>query len=107
MRELHPEPNYKFVVLDAIALGNVSDTLLKSIKIEVHSENITPDFRASLVKLLKSNKGNTPLSIILCDAKTGWKVELGSKKYRVRVNSDFIWSLREMGLEHHIEKAEL
>lgn len=102
-----PKPNYKFVVLDAIALGNVSDTLLKSIKIEVHSENITPDFRASLVKLLKSNKGNTPLSIILCDAKTGWKVELGSKKYRVRVNSDFIWSLREMGLEHHIEKAEL
>ena len=97
------KPNYKFVISDVIALGNVSETKLRSFKIEVNAEQITPAFRAELVKLLRANKGNTPLIILLCDAKTGWKIELASKKYHVRVNTEFIYSLKSMGLNYKNE----
>ncbi len=98
------KPNFKYSVTDVIALGNVTDTLLKGLKVEVRSEQLSAAFRARLVALLKANRGNTPLSIILIDRTTGWKVELGSKKYKVRVNSDFTYALKEMGLGYILDR---
>ncbi len=98
------KPNFKYSVTDVIALGNVTDTLLKGVKVEIRSEQLSAAFRARLVALLKANKGNTPLSIILIDRNTGWKVELGSKKYRVRVNSDFTYALKELGLGYILDR---
>ncbi len=101
------KPNYRFNVTEVIALGNVTEIFLKNIKIEIRSEQLSSVFRAQLVNLLKENKGATPLNIILVDKTKGWKVELGSKKYKVRVNSDFIYALSQMGLTYILEKANI
>ncbi len=106
-KDSNAKPIYKFVVKDVIALGNVTEKYLKAVKIEIRSEQLSEGFRDALVKLLKSNKGKTSVRVILRDKKSGWSVELTSKKYKVRVNSDFIYALSQMGLPYILEKTGL
>ena len=95
---------YKFMVGDIISLGNVTESLVKGVKIIIDSEIINPELRMQLVRHFKSSKGKTPVSVILSEKKSGWKVELVSKKFQVRVNSEFLDGIRSMGLDYIIDK---
>lgn len=94
---------YKLRVNEICLLGNITESLVKSLRVVVRSEVINPEFRKALVDLLKHSKGATPLVILLSDAKTGWQVPLTSKKFTVRVNIDLLNSLAALGLQYKVE----
>ena len=77
-------------------LGNVTDTFLKGFAINISTSMLTTEFREKLVKMIKSNKGNIPLSMFLHDPQTGWKIEFLSRKFKVAVTSSFLKELEDM-----------
>ena len=81
-------------------LGNVTSTLLKSFSISVTTPQLTEDFRKRLVKLLKENKGTTPLNMYLHDPQTKYSVEFFSKKFQVAITNDLIYGLRDLGISY-------
>ena len=65
---------------------------------------LSPEFRETLVKLIKQNKGTTPLTMFLHDPEKGWNIEFISRKYRVAVTEPFIGKLRELGIRYNVIK---
>ena len=99
-----PAPAYKVYVNDIVSLGNVTESLLKSVSIVVRTEQLNAGLRTELVKLLKANKGPTKLNVVIKDKATGFTVPLKSNKFSVRVNSDFLAELHNLGLVYQIDK---
>ena len=95
---------YTFKMKSISLLGNLATDRLASITLTVDTSRITPDFRKSLSKLLKSNQGKTPLMIYLHDKATGYNLEMRSKKYAVTVSESFIGSLSMLGIPYKIGK---
>ena len=93
---------YAFRVTDISMLGNVSDSMLSSITLNVMSAQVDPAFRKDLVRLLKEFKGTTPLLIYIIDPATGYKIEFKSKKYQVAVTTEFIAELGRLGLSYKL-----
>ncbi|MBE6233446.1 MAG: DNA polymerase III subunit alpha [Bacteroidales bacterium] len=87
---------YAFKVKRIMLLGNVTDTFLKGFAINISTSMLTTEFREKLVKMIKSNKGNIPLSMFLHDPQTGWKIEFLSRKFKVAVTSSFLKELEDM-----------
>ncbi len=85
-------------------LGTLSDDLIKSFEIGVDSSNLNPEFRKNLLALIKDNKGNIPFYIFLNDSETGYKLNFVSKKFGVKVTSDFIAQVERLGLVYRIHK---
>jgi hypothetical protein len=56
-------------------------------------------FRKELVDLVKANKGNTPLKMYLYDPGTKYNIEFHSTKFQVAVTSEFVSSLKLMGIK--------
>ena len=83
-------------------LGNVAGSMLKGFAINVTTPQLTGDFRKKLVKLLKENKGSTPLNMYLYDPKTKYKVEFFSKKFQIAVTNDFLYGLRDLGITYSV-----
>ena len=81
---------YNFKIRKISLLGNISEDMVKNFAINIDSVQLNEKFRADLVKLIKANPGNTHLSVFLFDAKTGYRVELQSKKFSVTVCADFL-----------------
>ena len=65
---------------------------------------LSQDFREKLVKMLKKNKGNIPLSMFLYDPEKGWNIEFLSRKFRVAVTAPFIEELQKMGIRYNVIK---
>ena len=95
---------YAFKIKKVLLLGNVAETFISGITVDIDTSLLSPEFRKELTGLLKASKGSVPLAIMLSDAKTGYKLELRSKKYAVTVNSELAGKLRLMGLNYTIQK---
>ena len=61
-------------------------------------------FRKELVKLLQSYKGEIPLKLYIVDPKLDYKIEFKSKKYKVRVCTEFIYDLDRLGIPYTISR---
>ena len=95
---------YNFKIRKISLLGNISEDMVKNFAINIDSVQLNEKFRADLVKLIKANPGNTHLSVFLFDAKTGYRVELQSKKFSVTVCADFLGGLEHLGISYNINK---
>ena len=95
---------YAFKVKKIMLLGNVTDTFVKGLSISITTSMLTTDFRERLVKLIKKNKGNVPLSLFLYDPEKKWNIEFLSHKFRVAVTADLINELESAGIKYSISK---
>ena len=78
--------------------------MISEFGIEVPAHVITPDFRKNLVHVLKSSKGNIPVSIYVDDPETKYAVEFISKKFQISVTADFIADVRDLGLRFKVSR---
>ena len=95
---------YAFKPKNMMLLGNVADTYVKGFAINVSTPMLTPEFREKLVKLLKKNKGNVPLTMYLYDPVKKWNIEFLSHKFKVQVTLPFIEDLKELGITYSVVK---
>ena len=95
---------YGFKVKKIMLLGNVTDTYLKGFSISITTKMLSQEFREKLVKMLKDNKGNVPLSMFLYDPEKGWNIEFLSRKFRVAVTAPFIEEIQRMGIRYNVIK---
>ena len=101
--EKKPSP-FTFKIKKVLLLGNVNEEYLKSIVLNISTDQLDDTLRKRIVKVLKAYKGKTPLSVYLSDPKTRYNVEFYSKKYQVAVTSEFISELQELGISWSILK---
>ena len=95
---------YSFKIKKISLLGNLNGDLLTSFNIVLESDRLSPDFRTKLVKILKANKGATPLSILLHDRTTGYNLDFHSKKFSVAVSEPFISALQRLGVTYTVTR---
>ena len=95
---------FDFKVSDVALLGNVTESALSAITLNVMAGQIDASFRKDLVRLLKSYQGPTPLLLFVMDPQTGYKIEFKSKKYQVRICTDFIDELDRLGLTYKLSR---
>ena len=95
---------YAFRVKKMMLLGNVTESYLKGFSINISTPMLSQEFRERLVKMLKQNKGNTPLSMFLYDPDKGWNIEFLSRKFKVAVSAPFIEELQKMGIRYNVLK---
>ena len=95
---------YAFKVKKVMLLGNVTDSFVKGFAISVSTPMLTPEFRDRLVNMIKSNKGNVPLTMFLYDPEKKWNIEFLSRKFRVAVTAPFIEELNRMQIRYSVLK---
>ena len=95
---------YAFKVKKVMLLGNVTDTYIKGFAINVTTTMLTPEFRESLVKLIKKHKGTVPLTMYLYDPEKKWNIEFLSRKFRVAVTDQLIEDLRKLQIRYSVLK---
>ena len=95
---------YSFKIKGIMLLGNVVASYVKALAINLDTVMLKEDFRKSLIKVLKEFKGDTPLKVFLFDAKSGYRLELFSKKFRVSVCSDFLDALDHLGISYQAQR---
>ena len=95
---------YEFKIKQVSLLGNVAEAYMTGITLNIDSEMLNEDFRKKFNKLVKGNKGKTPLNITIFDKSTGYKIEFYSKKYQVGVSSDFVNGIEQLGIPYTVTK---
>ena len=85
-------------------LGNVTDTFIKGFNINISTPMLTPEFREKLVKMIKANKGTVPLTMMLVDPQTGWKIEFLSRKFKVAVTDQLINDVNALKIKYNVLK---
>ena len=95
---------YAFKVKKVSLLGNVTDMFVKGFAISISTPMLTPEFRDSLVKMIKRNKGSVPLTMFLYDPEKKWNIEFLSRKFRVAVTAPFIEELTRMQIRYSVLK---
>ena len=95
---------YAFKIKKIMLLGNVTETYIKGFAINITTPMLTPDFRDRLVKMIKRNKGNVPLTMFLYDPEKKWNIEFLSRKFRVGVNAEFIDELEKNHIRYSVLK---
>ncbi len=104
-REQGKTAPYGFKIRKVLLLGNVASTFIGGFAVDIDTSVLTPAFRKQFASLLKHNPGPTPLSIVVYDKATGYKLDFHSKKYSVAVTGDFIARLKMMGLTYSVKYA--
>ena len=95
---------YGFKIKKIMLLGNVTDTFVKSFNINISTRMLTPEFRESLVKMIRKHKGTVPLTMLLVDPEKGWKIEFLSRKFKVAVSDQLIDDLKTMKISYNVIK---
>ena len=95
---------YAFKVKKVSLLGNVTDMFVKGFAISISTPMLTPEFRDSLVKMIKRNNGSVPLTMFLYDPEKKWNIEFLSRKFRVAVTAPFIEELTRMQIRYSVLK---
>jgi DNA polymerase-3 subunit alpha len=95
---------YAFKIKKVMLLGNVTDSFVKGFAINITTPMLTPDFREQLVRTIKRNKGNVPLSMFLYDPEEKWNIEFLSRKFRVGVTAPFIEELNRLQIRYSVLK---
>jgi DNA polymerase-3 subunit alpha len=103
-REKGKTSEFSFKPKNMMLLGNVADTYVKGLSINVTTPMLSPQFREKLVGLLKKNKGNVPLTMFLYDPVKKWNIEFLSHKFKVQVTLPFIDELKELGITYSVIK---
>ena len=98
-------PPYGMSITKMMLLGNVGASYMKSFALNLTTSQLTKEFREALIALLRKYKGKTDLHMLLFDPKTRYNVEFYSRKFKVNVCSDFICSLKELGIEYEVITA--
>ena len=93
---------YAFKIKKISLLGNISADLIKTFSLNLDSKQLNEKFRKDLVKLVKTYAGPTKLSVFLFDARSGYRVELFSKKFSVAVCADLLSGLEHLGITYQI-----
>ena len=95
---------YAFKINSIMLLGNVAASYVKALVLNLDSQAINESFRHDLIKTLKEFKGDTPLKIFLFDAKSGYRIELFSKKFSVALCADLLDALDKLGISYQAQK---
>ncbi|MBO4566037.1 MAG: DNA polymerase III subunit alpha [Bacteroidales bacterium] len=95
---------YAFKIKKILLLGNVAETFIAGINVDIDTSVLSPEFRKDLVSLLKSSKGNIPLWITLREGSTGYNIEFRSKKFQLSVTGELAGRLKLMGLQYSVQK---
>ena len=82
-------------------LGNISGSLLKGFVLKLDTTMLNTGFREKLMHIVQSNKGNIPLSMLLYDPETKYKIEFMSRKFKVAVSNPFINDLQDMNISYY------
>ena len=90
--------DYAFKPRNMMLLGNVTDTYVKGFSIQLSTPMLSQEFRERLVKMIKKNKGNVPLTMFLYDPENKWNIEFLSRKFKVAVTADLLEELRAMNI---------
>ena len=90
--------DYAFKPRNMMLLGNVTDTYVKGFSIQLSTPMLSQEFREKLVKMIKKNKGNVPLTMFLYDPENKWNIEFLSRKFKVAVTADLLDELRSMNI---------
>ena len=90
--------DYAFKPRNMMLLGNVTDTYVKGFSIQLSTPMLSQEFREKLVKMIKKNKGNVPLTMFLYDPENKWNIEFLSRKFKVAVTADLLSELRAMNI---------
>ena len=93
---------YSFKIKKISLLGNIAADFIKTFTLNLDSKQLNEKFRKELVKLVKTFSGPTKLSVFLFDAKSGYRVELFSKKFSVAVCADLLAGLDHLGISYQI-----
>ncbi len=105
--EKAPEkPPYAINIKKMTLLGNVSTDRIENFQIDITTSMLNASFRENLVKLVKSHKGPTPLTLFLFDPVTRYRIQFFSKKYQISVSSALIHDLAAIGIEHYQAKIK-
>ena len=97
-----PAPDMVFKPKNIMLLGNVTDTYVKGFSISVTTDMLSPEFREFLVKMLKKNKGNVPLTMFLHDPVKKWNIEFLSHKFKVQITPAFLEELKKAGVKYSV-----
>jgi DNA polymerase-3 subunit alpha len=95
---------YAFKVKKISLLGNVTESLIKGFSISISTPMLSPAFRDKMVKTIRTNKGNIPLTMFLYDPEKKWNIEFLSRKFKVAVTAEFIAQLEKMGIKYNVIK---
>ena len=95
---------YAFKVKNIMLLGNVCDTFVKGLALQITTPQLTPEFREKLVSLIKSNKGNVPLTMSLYDPVKKWNIDFLSRKFKVAITAQLIEDLERLRIGYSIVK---
>ena len=95
---------YAFKIKRILLLGNVVETFVSGLSVDIDTSQINPDFRKQFRMLLKDNPGSTPLSVVIHDKSTGYNLDFHSKKYTVAVSGELIMQLKLLGLPCSVRK---
>ncbi len=95
---------YGFKVKKVLLLGNVTDSFVKGFNIGIITTQLTPEFREKLVKVIKTNKGNVPLTMTLHDPEKGWNIDFLSRKFHIAVTAPLIEELSRMQVAYSVLK---
>ena len=104
MKKGATEKEMVFNVNNIMLLGNVIEHHVKGFAIKISTPMLSPDFRTRLVKMIKRNKGNVPLTMFLYDPEKGWNIEFLSRKFRIAITPQFISELEEMRIGYQVSK---
>jgi len=94
---------YSLKLKNMAFLGNINESLLDSISIQVDTKQLSKNFRKELVELLKTHKGSTTLLLTLTDGENEWVINFLSKKYSVNVSVGLLDAFKEMGIQYSIK----
>ncbi len=95
---------YTLKIKKVLLLGNVADTFVSGLTVDIDTSLLGPDFRRRFKGILKDFAGKTPLSVALHDSPTGYNLEFHSKKFAVNVSSELIGRLKMLGLQYSVQK---
>ena len=93
-------PDLIFKMKNIMLLGNVAEERITGLSINVTTTMLSPDFREKLVKMLKRNKGKTPLTMFLYDPVKKWNIEFLSHKFKIQITNEFLEELKSLGIRY-------
>ena len=93
---------YGLKIKKVMLLGNVADSYIKGFAVNLSTPMLTPEFRTSLVQMIKQNKGTVPLYMYLHDPEKNWNIEFLSRKFKVAVTSELIADLQKMKIPYKV-----
>lgn len=93
-------------ITDIRMLGNITEDYVSGFTLNLTTPMLSAKFRKELMDLIKANKGNIPLHMVLYDPEHRYNIEFQSKKFRVGVNSDFIQQVNSLGLTYRILRKQ-